>query len=102
MSGDFWQRILFGVKRVLRFVIRTFLFHDGKGVVQIHTVFGNVHNAYGDVGAVVCRPLQTGEQIQPNKAGFYGADSLFETQDMGVSHGFLQIVNDLSQRLYVS
>ena len=80
--------MIFGVERVLLFVVRAFLLHDGKGAVQVHTVFSGVHNTDRNVGAVVCRPFQTGEEIQPYKTCLYGAGAVFQAQDMGVSHFF--------------
>lgn len=57
-------------------------------MMQIHAVFGSVHDADGDVGAVVCRPFQIREQIQPDKACLDGAEALFQAAHMGISHSF--------------
>ena len=71
-----------------------------QGFVGVHIMVCGIHNAAGDVGAVVADTLQGGQQIGPDEAGLDGAVALLQTQDVVQTHLFLQIVDDLFQRFY--
>ncbi len=67
----------------------------------IPVMVGHVHHTAGDVGAMVTDTLQGVQQVGPDKAGFDAAAALLEPQDVVDAKLFLQIVNDLLQRLHL-
>ena len=67
----------------------------------VHVVVGHVNHAAGDVGAVVTDALQGSQQVGPDEAGFDAAISLLQPQNVVDPQLFLQIVNDLFQRLHL-
>ena len=86
---------------VAEVVIGVFILIFGtEGFVGVHIVVMQIHNAAGDVAAVVADTLQTGEQVGPDEAGLDAAGTLLQTEDMAGTEGFLQIVDNLLQRLH--
>ena len=65
--------------------------------MDIHIVMRQIHDADGDIGAVVGHALQIGQQIRPDEAGVDGAIPLLQTLDVRRTQGVLQIVDDLFQ-----
>ena len=66
----------------------------------VHVVVVQVDDAPGNVGAVVAHPFQRGQQVRPDKSGLNAAAALLHPQNVVDAHFFLQIVNDLLQRLH--
>ena len=67
--------------------------------VQIEVVLARVDDAAGDVGAVVGRALQVGQEVGEHKAGLNAARALLHAQDMARAHLLFERVDDLLQRL---
>ena len=53
-----------------------------QGLVQVHIVVGYVDDAPGDIGTVVRRALQVGQQVQPCEARADGALPPLEAEDV--------------------
>ena len=67
--------------------------------VQVEVVLTRVDDAAGDVGAVVGRALQVGQEVGEHKAGLNAARALLHAQDMARAHLLFERVDDLLQRL---
>ncbi len=67
--------------------------------VQVEVVLTCVDDAAGDVGAVVGRALQVGQEVGEHKAGLNAARALLHAQDMARTHLLFERVDDLLQRL---
>ena len=64
----------------------------------VHIMFRSIYNAKCDIGAVIGRTFQVGQQIGPNEAGLDGTFAVLQTDHMAVTESVLQIVDHLLQR----
>ena len=58
-----------------------------------------VDDAPGNIGAVVGRALETGEKIGEDEAELNAAPALLQTPDVARAHRFLELIDDLLERL---
>ena len=94
--------ILAGVAGKFAEEVGTFEPRGAQRLVEIEIVLRHVDDAPGNVGAMVGCALETGEKIGENKAELDAAPALLQTPDVARAHRFLELVNDLLQRLDLS
>ena len=68
-------------------------------LVKVEIVLRRIDDAPGNIGAVVGRALETGEKIGEDEAELNAAPALLQTPDVARAHRFLELIDDLLERL---